>query len=349
MTTIQSTLTTTRGTLGFSTIRTTKLRMIRVFGTRLLADRFGAVGHGINRSSVIGLQVTALQFPIWAPALNCDKKRDRMMKANVIVVFLLSIVTASQLAFATVRRKLSDDAPPHVAMVGVAANNAHVLADIVEIPPVIFRGPRDVLRDYELEMASIAERLSMDLRVISNAVGTGEITREQREYASGERYQVAMMQFQLFSALHTILEQDIARPPFVPEPAPSHSAEMVVVAMPFSSLQLNPSLVEYLGLNRTQVTSIQRLMDQERSKTEPLLLELRTISAELGVTIQHSQSNDSEAAAQKLAATQARLLKHLMIANSRLQRRIDDVLNPQQRKKLDAFKRTCEIRVGEGN
>ena len=53
--------------------------------------------------------------------------------------------------------------------------------------------------------------------------------------------------------------------------------------------------------------------------------------------------------AQSLAATQTRLLEQLMKANSRLQRRIDDVLNPEQRKKLDAFKRTGEVTVGEGN
>jgi hypothetical protein len=260
------------------------------------------------------------------------------------------IVTASQPAFTAVKRKLPDDEPPHVSMAGASPENAHVVPDLVAAPPVIPLGPRDLLRDYELAMASIAERLSMDLAVISNAVRTGQITREQGEFASGERYQVAIMQFQLFGALHTILEEDIARTPAVPtEPTPSHSGETVLVAMPFSSLQLNPSLVEYLGLNATQVSSIQGLMDQERPKTEVLMLELRTVSAELGIAIRQSQNNDNEGAAQKLAVTQARLLKQLMRANLRLQRRIDEVLDPRQRKKLDAFKRTGEVTVGEGN
>lgn len=142
----------------------------------------------------------------------------------------------------------------------------------------------------------------MDLAVISNAVGTGQITKEQGEFTSGERYQVAIMQFQLFGALHTILEEDIARTPTVPtEPTPSHGGETVLVAMPFSSLQLNPSLVEHLGLNATQVRSIQGLMDEERPKKEVLMLELRTVSAELGVAIRRNQNNDNEGAAQKLA------------------------------------------------
>jgi hypothetical protein len=285
--------------------------------------------------------------------------RNFIIAAAVIGMFTLNaasqergaeIVTALQPAFTAVQRKLPEDEPPHVAIVGASPENAHVLADLVSGPPVIPLGPRDLLRDYELEMASITERLSTDLGVISNAAGTGQITREEGEYVSGERYQVAMMQFQLFSALHTMVEADLARTPAVPtESTPSPGGEMVLVAMPFSSLQLSPSLVEYLGLNPTQVRSIQSLMDQERPKTEFLVLELRTISAALGVAIHQSQNTDNEGHAQSLAATQARLLKQLMRANSRLQRRIDAVLDSQQRKKLETFKRSGEVTVGEGN
>lgn len=178
------------------------------------------------------------------------------------------------------------------------------------ITPVVPRGPRDVLRDYELEMASIAGRLSMNLGAISTVVGTGQITREQGEYVSADLYQVAMMQFQLFSALHAMLEADIARTPAVRiDSTPSSTGDLVLVAMPFSSLQLSPSLVEYPGLTPTQVGSIQRLMDRERPTTEPLMHELRTISGELGAAIQKSQNNENDGTIQRLAARQARLLK----------------------------------------
>jgi len=119
--------------------------------------------------------------------------------------------------------------------------------------------------------------------------------------------------------------------------------------MPFSSLQLRPTLVEYLSLTRTQAKAIQRLMDRERPTTEPLMDELRTIRAELRVAIQQSQNTENEGTAQTLAARQARVLKQLMKANSRLQQRINDVLDPQPRKKLDSFKRTSEVTVAEGN
>src|SRR5258708_5246948 len=90
-------------------------------------------------------------IPYMATRTEWYKKRNFIMKAKVIVAFLLSIVTASQPAFTAVRRALPNDEAPHVAMVGVSADNAHVLADLVAIPPVIPRGPRDLLRDYELE------------------------------------------------------------------------------------------------------------------------------------------------------------------------------------------------------
>jgi hypothetical protein len=92
-------------------------------------------------------------------------------------------------------------------------------------------------------------------------------------------------------------------------------------------------------------------MDQQRPTTEPLMHELQTISRELGAATQHSQTDENEGTGprQRLAARQARLLEQLMTANSRLQQRISDVLNPQQRKKLASFKRASEVTVGEGN
>jgi hypothetical protein len=91
------------------------------------------------------------------------------------------------------------------------------------------------------------------------------------------------------------------------------------------------------------------LMDQERPTTKPLMDELRTVGAELGVAIRQNRGNDNEGVAQSLAATQARLLKQLMRANSRLQRRIDNVLGRQQRKKLDALRHKAEVSVVLGS
>jgi Spy/CpxP family protein refolding chaperone len=283
-------------------------------------------------------------------AFSRDRTRKERMKGNAIVALLLCIVTSSQPAFTGVQRKPTGDEPPHATIARSSADCAHVSADLSATTPVIPRGPRDVLRDYELQMASMGAQLSMDLGAISNAVRTGQISKEQGEYVIGERYQVAMMQFQLFGVLHSMREADIAWTRAVPaEPTPPAGGEVALVAMPFSSLQLSPTLVEYLGLTRTQAKAIQKLMDQERPTTKPLMDELRTVGAELGVAIRQNRGNDNEGVAQSLAATQARLLKQLMRANSRLQRRIDNVLGRQQRKKLDALRHKAEVSVVLGS
>jgi len=149
---------------------------------------------------------------------------------------------------------------------------------------------------------------------------------------------------------HVSADLLVAPTPAVPtDPTPSSAGDMAVVEMPFSSLQLSPTLVEYLSLTRTQAKAIQRFMDRERPTTGALMDELRTISAELRVAIQQSQNTENEGTAQTLAARQARVLKQLMKANSRLQHRINDTLDPQQRKRLDFFKRTSEVSAVDGN
>jgi Spy/CpxP family protein refolding chaperone len=225
------------------------------------------------------------------------------MKTQVIVVFLLCIVTASQATLTTATCKPTDDGPPHVVMGRASADNDHVPADLLVITPFVPRGPCDLLRHYELETASIAG-----------------------------------------------LKDDIARTPAArADPSPSPTGELVAIAMPFSSLQLSPPLVEYLGLTTTQVKAIQKLMGQERPTAEPLMHELQKTSSELRAAIQQRRNNNNEGATPRLAARQAQLLKQLMRSNLRLRQRINGVLNPRQRKKLDSFRRTSEVTVGEGN
>jgi hypothetical protein len=225
------------------------------------------------------------------PALHKTLKgKDHVMKAKVIVTFLLCIVTASQSAFTVVRHTPTDDAPP-LAVASATMDNGNVPADLLAIIPVI-----------------------------------------------------------PLSARHEMAKDDLARAPAVQrDSATSRVGETVLVEMPFSSLQVSPSFVEYLGLTPRQVRSIQRLMDQVRPKTEPLMLELRTISGELNAAVQHRQNEYDEGATQRLAATQARLLRQLVTANSRLQQRIYDVLDPRQRKKVDSFGRTSELTMGVGS
>jgi hypothetical protein len=71
---------------------------------------------------------------------------------------------------------------------------------------------------------------------------------------SAEQYQVTRMQFELLSLWRGIEDQDSARIPDVEAKSDSmQDSAVVMVALPFSSLQLNPSLATYLSLTSSQL------------------------------------------------------------------------------------------------
>jgi hypothetical protein len=169
---------------------------------------------------------------------------------------------------------------------------------------------------HSLDSASNPARLSTDQPVIANALGTGQGTREQMAHDIDESR----------NTLSTHI--------------PSGAEETIDIGSPFLSLQLSPSLVKYLGLTRQQDRAIQRSIDQARRTTEPLMQELRSVNEKLLAANQSGAVG--EGAARGLGVAQARVLKQLMRTNSRLQQKINDVLDSRQRRKLDLLKRANE-------
>jgi hypothetical protein len=106
---------------------------------------------------------------------------------------------------------------------------------------------------------------------------------------SAEQYQLTQMQFELPSLWRGIEEQDSARIPDAEAmPASTQQSEIVMVALPFSSLQLNPSLAAYLGLTSSQIEAIQQVMTREQRDLEPLMTTLRTTREKLvGIDSEH--------------------------------------------------------------
>src|SRR5207302_8776777 len=86
-----------------------------------------------------------------------------------------------------------------------------MIGRLIAIQPTIPLGPVDVLKAYENGMTLIAQRLSADLVGISQANMAHQITRDEAEYLIVERYQVAMMQHEVLSALHDSLEHDLGQ------------------------------------------------------------------------------------------------------------------------------------------
>jgi len=167
------------------------------------------------------------------------------MKFRLMVVALCLLVFMPHVAVAQRHRASRKTAAP----VEPPSLLLHNLADISEpdgmigrliaTQPTIPLGPVDVLKAYEDGMTLIAQRLSADLIGISQANMVHQITRDEAEYLILERYQVAMMQHEVFSALHDNLEHDLAQIPTRPGRV-SSSDTAVVVQPPSWSGQVRP-------------------------------------------------------------------------------------------------------------
>jgi hypothetical protein len=198
--------------------------------------------------------------------------------------------------------------------------------------------PKQALQDYDSLMIALTQKFSATLATIAEAAKRGELSGEQAREMSVEQYQLAHMQFELLSLWRGIEEQDSATSPDVQaDPAPRQENEAVTVALPFSSLQLNPSLATYLNLTPTQVEAIKQVMTREQSSFEPLITELRVTRDKL-LAIGSEHTNEKQVKA--LADEEASLLARLIVANARMQSKIYRILSPEQKKRLSDLERT---------
>lgn len=254
------------------------------------------------------------------------------MKSKIIIVLLATALAAAGQSFSEV-----SPSGPHSQP---ATADSDILASVLDVPSATPLGPQDLLQEYEEGMQSITQQFSVRIAAIAAAVNRGELTREEAESISAEQYQLSQMQFDLLSALREILQQDIARAAEAPRPAPKASEQsgIVMVALPFSSLQLNPSIIEYLDLSSAQVEAIQQLMSDERRSLAPLMAELQGTKEQLLSVTDHGQTKDDKEV-KVLAATQARNLTKLIVANSQMRTKIYQLLSPTQQKKLDEMQR----------
>ena len=139
-------------------------------------------------------------------------------------------------------------------------------------PAVVPNDPKQVLQDYDSLMIALTQKFSATLATIAEAAKHGDLSSGQAREMSAEQYQLTHMQFELLSLWRGIEEQDLARIPDVEaQPDSTQESEVVMVALPFSSLQLNPSLAAYLSLTSSQVEAIQQVMMQEQRSLEPLI------------------------------------------------------------------------------
>jgi hypothetical protein len=197
--------------------------------------------------------------------------------------------------------------------------------------------PKQVLQDYDSLMIALTQKFSATLATIAEATKRGELSSEQAREMSAEQYQITHMQFELLSLWRGIEVQDSARIPVEAKPDSTQESEVVMVALPFSSLQLNPSLTTYLNLTSSQVEAIQQVMMREQRSLEPLMTRIRTAREKL-LAIGSEHVNGKQVKA--LADTEASLLARLIVANARMQSNIYKILSPEQQRKLSDLERT---------
>jgi hypothetical protein len=258
------------------------------------------------------------------------------MKNKLVVIIVVCIVIPS------VALSASDDTKANgqtmVSRSPISGSRCPTSAIHSTSPDVGTSEQQEKPEDYEWAMMAITQKFSATLAAIAEAVQQGKISSEQGKETSADQYQLTQMQFELLSLWRELEQQDVVQIPDAPaKPAPTQGGEVVMVALPFSSLQLNPSLSEYLSLAPSQVAAIQHVMVLERQSLEPLMTQMR-ITREKLLAIGSDRMNEKEI--KSLAQAEAALLAKLIVANARLQSKIYRILSPDQQKKLGDLERT---------
>jgi LTXXQ motif family protein len=275
----------------------------------------------------------------------CSEKGRSKMKMKLFVSLLLLSVAVAPDALAAAD---GGDRNVHIGrgQLLVTPVDEPAVKDVPTSFAVVPNDPKQALQEYDSLMIALTQKFSAILATIAEAAKRGALSGEQAREMSAQQYQLTHMQFELLSLWRGIEEEDSARIPDVEaRPDSMQDSEVVMVALPFSSLQLNPSLATYLSLTSSQVEAIQQIMMREQHSLEPLMAQLRTTREKL-LAIGSEHVNQKELKA--LADTEASLLARLIVSNARMQSNICKILSPEQQKKLSDLERTQGAVTSDG-
>jgi hypothetical protein len=100
---------------------------------------------------------------------------------------------------------------PQQVLLNTHGQEDKTIADILAVTPDLPRGPQELLQEYRDQLTFASQALSAELAVISKAVQSGQIKRADAEYLIQQRYQLALMQYEVFTALHDNLEYEVVQ------------------------------------------------------------------------------------------------------------------------------------------
>jgi Spy/CpxP family protein refolding chaperone len=269
--------------------------------------------------------------------MGCSRKGSSKMKTKLFFsLLLLAVVVAHGVPATAGEGTGNSHTGTRQSLVAPAEEPA--ITTVPTGPKTAADDPKQGLQDYDSLMIALTQKFSATLATIAEAAKRGELSSEQAREISAEQYQLTHMQFELLSLWRGFEAQDLSRvPDSQPNPDPGQESDVVTVALPFSSLQLNPSLAKYLNLTPTQVEAIRQAMTREQGSFEPLITELRVTGDKLlAIGSEHINAKQLKA----LADTEASLLARLIVANARMQSTIYKILGPEQQKRLSDLERT---------
>jgi len=166
--------------------------------------------------------------------------KSRLMVFALCLLAFMPGVAIAQTARATRASAAADQPapslPPHAFTNSSQPDG--IIGRLLTFQPVIPLGPVDVLKAYEDGMTLIAQRLSAELLSISQANRANQITRDEAEHLILARYQVAMMQHEVLSAMHDSLEHEMAQAAKHPDRV--SQSDIAVAVQPPSSGQVWP-------------------------------------------------------------------------------------------------------------
>jgi LTXXQ motif family protein len=276
--------------------------------------------------------------------MGCSAKGNLKMKTKLLFLLLLLAAVASHALAASDESETNSHSGKRQSL--VVPVEEPPITSVPTPPTIVPEDPKQALQDYDSLMIALTQNFSATLATIGEAVKRGELSGEQAREMSAEQYQLTHMQFELLSLWRGFEAQDLSRvPDSQPSPDPGQESEVVTVALPFSSLQLNPSLATYLNLTPTQVEAIRQVMRGEQSSYEALITGLRVTRDKL-LAIGSEHINEKQV--KTLADTEASLLARLIVANARMQSKIYKILSPEQQKKLSDLERTQGAVASDG-
>lgn len=202
--------------------------------------------------------------------------------------------------------------------------------------------PQDTLNAYEEQMAAVTLQTYAELEQIAQAVRAGQMSSDEAEHLTRRSYELGIIRLEFLDTLHLILENTLSKqgPPAKTEeqtPEVQTSKATLIVVPPASSPDIPETTAKYLQLTPVQIAGIQARVSEEQKEIQPLLERLTQNRKAMttATEMNRSQSKSNDGRIRKLAVEQSRILEQLIIANSRLQRDIYQILTAAQRKRLD--------------